>query len=431
MNRHLGVLSLLAVVALAGAAATHERHHVHEPSYWQGFKNALSDMNPFASKLGHDWSDTQTKVENIYQDTHADAQRRVAELKEEALLKDQKELQKKIADIYLAAATEAEKRIEKMKRPLLASLFRHHEEEEHFEPGYMRGAFEKAKDMVGDAATAVKSKFSPQEETTMFEDTSKKISDAYRQAVEKAKSAASNVAPAAGEAWHETKQKAQKAYDDVFQRTHGEARGMLRTMSESLGRGVHRAADMASTAAWKTWHLLLHGVLAMFWMFIGAVGATGLVTWLNKRQFRKQLAAPVVGPVVLSKEFMVLGTEDYARKFQDYWTNAAGAYFNRQPGLRKYTLQRGVDIGSNQWHHLSEWNSIEDLRRALTNPEMKELKKRMPHGFLFKLLSKHAVTQLVTTGKGPAASEGDVGVVRPEGLRQRTQGGPSSTPIAT
>jgi hypothetical protein len=134
--------------------------------------------------------------------------------------------------------------------------------------------------------------------------------------------------------------------------------------------------------------------------------------------------ANVQGPVVLSKEFLVVGTEDAQRKFMDYWSNAGAAFFQRQPGLRKFSLQRGVDVGSNGWQHLSEWNSIEDLRRALNQPEITEMKKRLPKG----VLSKKFISQVVTTGKGGMVStsgvpqEGDT--IRGEGLRQR--GGPGT-----
>lgn len=430
----LSILAILVIAAIGVVATRDEYYHHVEPSYWQGFKNALSDMNPFSSNLGHDWSDTQHRVENIYHETQRNAQRQVAELKEDSL-KDSKELQQKIADIYLQAAAEAEKRIDRLKRPLFAALFRSGLHDEHDEEpsswwssstsghGDTRGMYDRAKDYVRDTASDVKKRLEPHEKAGLLDTATKKMSDSYRAAVEKAKDLAGKAPSAAGETLSDAKRRAMETYEEYYGRGHHEARTAFQNLRDKLGYGLHKAGDMASGAAWKTWHLMLHMLLGAFWLTLGAVAYGGIKWWIEKQTFKKQLAAPVQGPVVMSKLFTVFGTEDTQRKFQEYWNGAAAQFFSRQPGLRKFSLQRGVDIGSNTWCHLSEWNSIEDLRRAVNQPEIAELKKRMPRG----VISKRCVSQVISTGKGGVAGtggpqEGDV--VRGEGLRNR---GPGST----
>lgn len=451
----------LVAIATSGVVATHDDYYHHvEPTYWQGFKNAMSDMNPFTSNLGHDWADTQHRVENIYHDTQRNAQRQVAELKEDTF-KDNKELQQKIADIYLQAAQDAENRIERLKRPLFGALFpsgardEHDDESSSWWPGssthrdtgahvqdetrhmydrakdyvrdtkdYVRDTASNIRDTARDTATGVKKRLAPHEKAGLLETATKKMSESYRSAVDKAKDMAAKAPSVAGETLKDAKRRAMETYEEHYGRGHHEARTTFQNLREKLGYGLSKAGGVASGAAYKTWHLMLHMFLGAFWLTVGAVAYGGIKWWIEKQTFKKQLAAPIQGPVVLSKVFTVFGTEDTQRKFQEYWNNAAAQFFSRQPGLRKFSLQRGIDVGSATWGHLSEWNSIEDLRRALAQPELTELKKRMPGG----VMSKRGISQVISTGKGGAGTtggapqEGDV--VRGEGLRNR---GPGTT----
>lgn len=70
--------------------------------------------------------------------------------------------------------------------------------------------------------------------------------------------------------------------------------------------------------------------LGAFWLTVGAVAYGGIKWWIEKQTFKKQLSAPIQGPVVLSKVFTVFGTEDTQRKFQEYWNGAASQFFSRQ-----------------------------------------------------------------------------------------------------
>jgi len=160
--------------------------------------------------------------------------------------------------------------------------------------------------------------------------------------------------------------------------------------------------------------------LGSFWMVFGVLAYTGIKWWMEKYTFNRQLNAHVQGPVVLSKVFTVLGTEETQRKFEEYWSGPAAGFFSRQNGVRKFSLQRGVNIGSNVWCHLSEWDSIDALRKMTNNPELNQIKKRMPKG----VMTKRMVSQVVSTGKGVnmGTTGGTEGDVRSEGLRNRGPG---------
>jgi len=291
--------------------------------------------------------------------------------------------------------------------------------------------YSRAKGATLDAGLhAAKKRFLPHEEHSMFDDTSKKIQEIYRSAVSKAHKSTSDL-PTAGETWEMTKRKAREAYDEVLHKAHGESRSRFQQLRDKIGHGFSAVGSTGVGFITKTWHLALHSMLALFWITLGAIGCVFLQGFINRQTFNKQLSSNIVGPVIMNKEFMVVGTEDTQRKFQDYWTNTAASFFQRQQGLRKFTLQRGFNVGSNVWQHMTEWNSIDDLRRALAQPELQDIKKRMPGG----TINKRSISQVVTTGKGNAFGtttggpiEGDV--IRAEGLRQRTGPGAQQTVVS-
>lgn len=470
-------LTIIVMVATAGVLAAHpddrqlhDDYVHHETGWWQGFKNALNDLNPFTSKLGPDWQATQHKVETIYRDTHEDAQRRVAELKEDSLKSE--ELQQKIAQIYLDAASEAERQIERLKSPLLAKLWRSAPEEEadsfwsstsdragnlydsarqgvndaanraregvndaasraregvndaasRAREGFndasnkAQGMAGRARDSVYDAAHGMKKKLTAHEQASLFEQAQKSIRESYQDALNKAKEGL-KATPSATETLKEAKKRAQKTYDDVFHHGHSTTRSTFQSLRDKFGWGLQTTASTAATAAWATWKLFLHLLLGVFWITLGAIGWQGAKWWLEKQAFKKELATPNVhGPVVLSKVFTVFGTVETSNKFAEYWNGAAAGWFSRQPGIRKFSFQRGVGVASNVWCHLSEWNTIEDLRKALASPELTEMKKRMPKG----VVTKRGILQVVSTGK--ALGGGADTDVRTEGLRNRGPG---------
>lgn len=411
-------------------------HHHTGGGWWNGLRNAFHDMNPFGHRLGHDWSETHSRVERIYEDMHRQAQQRVNDLRDEIAYKDYKDLQNKIADIYADAALEAEQRIEKLKRPLFGALWRSYgkqDEDVDEETAYQR-YLAMARSKVGEAGDAIKKKFSGKpvhEATQIFDETSKTVGDAYRHAVEKAKEAASKVAPMAGEAWHDTKARASKVYDDMLHLTRRDTRPLFVRMGEGLRNGMWRAGHAAEYAAVKTWHLFLHLAMGSVWMVLGGILATvGMNQW-EKYIFRKQLSSPQTGPAVLAKEFWVAGGSDYQRKFIDYWTHTAAPWIKGQPGVKWMRFGQGLDIGSNVYQVATEFDTMENLRRFVKSPELNELKKRMPKA----TLSRHHIGRMLHQQKGPAFQSTDMlegsttgSGFGSEGLRQRgatlTAGGP-------
>jgi len=146
---------------------------------------------------------------------------------------------------------------------------------------------------------------------------------------------------------------------------------------------------------------------------LGAFLGVAALHYIGKRKFHKQINANVAGPVMAVGEYLVVGGEEKQRKFFDYWTGPAANYFNRQPGLRKYWMHRGLPGMDNAWLCYSEWASVEDLRRAYNTNEFCEIKKASPTTF-----SQMVLYQLQSTG---GVREGETIVKEPlaPGLRQR------------
>jgi len=352
-------------------------------------------------------------------------------------LRDHTELQKKIADIYHDAALEAEKRIEKLQRPFFS--FRSHDKEYYKEKERDSGSSvgDKFKDAAGkagekfkDAAHYAKDKY---DESSLFDDTSKKISHAYHSALEGAKDSLGKVQHSASDSWHDVRNRVSKAYSDAFHRGHGETRTLFGRVRDMIGRGMHVGAEVTKATVSFTYHLVVELLKGAFWLCLGGILAYyGMFLW-NRRKYAQQLRIHVSGPVVATQEHTVLGNEELQRKFYDYWSNSAVTYFNRQPGLKKYYMHRGVGAGNNTWLAYCEWNSVDDIRRALATNEYSELKKRMP----VTVVSKNWIYQMVSTGQGRGEGVA-AGPSAPlsEGLRERrtTSGVPHSaglTPITT
>jgi len=420
MGRLSWVVVVVTLVALSShVAATYHATYEHdeEPGYWDSFTNWLAEKNPFGARLGHDWSQTQDKVENIYRETHAMAQRRVDDLKEEAL-KDHADLRRRIADIYQQAAQEAEKRIDKLKRPLLSQLMRNYDTT----PQHESSTFDKAKDGVKEGFSNVaagftnfRKRFTPQEEHTMFQDTIDKVGSAYRSAIEKAKTSAAALGQTADETLSSSKLKAQKLYDAAFHTGHGKTRSLMGRLRDSLGFGWHSAMDIGRYAGHKTWNFFVHIGLAGFWFFIGVAACmSGMFAW-NQRNFKTQLNSNHQGPVTLLQEYVVVGNEVRQRKWYDYWTSAGSNFFTKQPGLRKYALHRGIEGGANRWAWVAEWSNVEDVRRALQHPDFIQLQKNAPA----TVLPKQLLYNVVAHGGGKIEGV-DVGsITGRDTLRQR------------
>jgi len=451
-------LAILLIVLVVGAVATHhkeehEKYEKHESrdkdtqGWMDSMKAKISNLIP--GRLGSDFAETQEKVESIYQETHLMAQKKVEDLKEETL-RDHTELQKKIADIYHNAALEAEKRIEKLQRPYFSfsrskdydkDYYYSKDKESSSGPSVsdrISSAAGKAGDKLKGAASAAKDTY---DESHLFDDTQKKIAQAYRNALDGAKSSIGTVSTSATDSWHDVRNRIAKAYNDAFHRGHGETRTLFGKLRDALGRGMHFGAEVTKKTVSFTWHLLVELVKGVFWLSLGGILAYyGMFLW-NRRKYAQQLRTHVTGTVVATQEHVVLGNEEMQRKFYDYWSNSAVTYFNRQPGLKKYYMHRGVDQGNNTWLAYCEWNSVDDIRRALATNEYAELKKRMP----VTVISKNWIYQTVSTGqgRGEGAAVGPSAPLQHEGLRERrtttttqsfTSGVPHSaglTPIAT
>jgi hypothetical protein len=383
----VAIIAALAVSVTAARRRSDDLDDSNQEGWLASLANGLSNLNPFSPKLGHNWEDTQDKVENIYKETHRDAQRRVDALKDSAL-KDHGDLREKIASIYKEAAADAEERIDRLKRPILSFLRRSAEENEDEEDeslyDRMTGKYKDLSDKAGTAAGLAKDYVSEKlgrhkklDKASLFKDTTDKISKGYHDAVNTATSTLGDISKS--DTMVEAKAKLQKAYDEAFHKSHGESHGLWSRFKDSMMmRGAKGVANFGKSAMITTWHMVLHACLGVFWLTLGAIASTYIMWWWAARKFQRQLNSHVAGPVTLTQEFIVVGDEERQKKFYDYWTSVTSSYFSRQPGLRKSTLHRGVDTLSNKWFNVAEWSSVDDLRRATSTPEFLDIKRRAP-----------------------------------------------------
>jgi len=398
------LFAIVAIVAIGRCEAAQE-------GWFASIGNKVSNVWPFTNSLGNDWSDTQERMEAIYRHHHDLAKQRVEDLREDVV--EAAHLQDKVADIYQVEMMKAEKEIEKMKHPLSERLmsWRRARGDDQPEPteSEKRGFLERFGLKKPTAAEL--------QPSHLFEDTSKKISDTYKQAVGAAKGKLSEAGASLGANWDEAKAKAAHAYSEAFHRGHGEARSRWGQFRDAVDRGIHGAARTAKNIVSETFHVLLHALNSTVSLVIGAFLGVALLHYYGKRKFRKQLNANIPGPVMAVGEYLVCGNEEKQRKFVDYWTGPAANYFQRQPGLRKYWMHRGLPGMENAWLCYSEWASIEDLRRACNTQEFNDLKRNSPMTF-----SQMVIYQMVSTG-GSGGREGEQiikeGPLAP-GLRQRS-----------
>jgi len=81
---------------------------------------------------------------------------------------------------------------------------------------------------------------------------------------------------------------------------------------------------------------------------------------------------------------------------------------------RRCSTCKFLYFNSKKWVCIGDWNSVDDLRRCLANPEFIELKRRAPA----TVLSKDTIVVTAAYGGKPGA-EGEVLVGNKDNLRQR------------
>jgi len=367
------LLLLLGVLAFATIVHVQAQEVEPERGWLSSFGHRISSWMPWSkSEQEIDSTDTLQKVEEIYERTHKNAQERVDDLKESrARGRDVNVL---VAEIYQEEAQRAEREIEALKHPMLEWLlhWREHTPQSDSLKDSAKGLGQKAREKFEDLSSRARNE---------VEDLSSKVAAGYRSALSHAKDTASTAASATAGAvpsWEEAKARAARLYSDAFHTGHGTTRTFLGKMRDSVGRGMSKTAHFAKAAACQTWSLFTHSLLAIMYGIGGGLVTMWGLSYLGKRRFHKQLDSHVAGPIIAVGEYLVMGNDDFQRKFFDYWSGPGRAYFSRQPGMVRQWIHRGVSPGNNLWLSYSEWASIEDLRRACQTHEFHQLRKRAP-----------------------------------------------------
>jgi heme-degrading monooxygenase HmoA len=95
---------------------------------------------------------------------------------------------------------------------------------------------------------------------------------------------------------------------------------------------------------------------------------------MDERVTLQQQMAQQVGPVILINRFTVKPEE--ADQLVAAWT-ADAAYLKQQPGFISAQLHRGIG-GSGVFINYAVWESVEQFRRAFSQPEFQESMKAYP-----------------------------------------------------
>jgi hypothetical protein len=342
--------------------------------FFESLGHKLSSLLPFTGTkeptATEQFTETQAKIEAILRQKHDEAQARVDALKEDELRPGS--TQKKIQQIYLDEAQKAEKEIAALRQP----FYEKYATWIHLRSGAKEPTLEEKRGFL-ERLGLLHLKEKEVQPRHLYEETAKKVSQTYRDLIDKIPNM-EDVKDTAGENWENTKAKIARAYNNAFHKGHGEAHTKFGQLREIFSHGLHGAAHGAkkvvSATAEAVWWVLTKTV----WMIAGALVGMWVLNLLAKRRFHAQLRANVGGPIVAVGEYIVYGGEEMQKKFYEYWSTNAYAYFGRQPGMRKYWVHRGVSGGENMWLCYSEWASIDDLRRASSTTEFLNIEKRSP-----------------------------------------------------
>jgi heme-degrading monooxygenase HmoA len=142
------------------------------------------------------------------------------------------------------------------------------------------------------------------------------------------------------------------------------------------------------------------------------VGTWTLIGWLlfkrawNWYTFKRALKATHSGPVTVIKEYHAC-TRGQGEKMGAYVQNHIVPYVAKQPGLLRYQVHRGLGSwGQNTYCVVTDWVTLEDLRKAICAPEATNLRKNAPWSLWVFGVPK-CISQPVIAGQGPAGRAGE------------------------
>jgi heme-degrading monooxygenase HmoA len=98
-----------------------------------------------------------------------------------------------------------------------------------------------------------------------------------------------------------------------------------------------------------------------------------------------------LGPVILINTFTVEPHE--AEQLQEAWARGA-AFMKQQPGFISTQLHRGIG-GSSVFFNYAVWESVEDFKRAFTNPQFQAKMQDYPPS---AAASPHLVKKVAVAG---------------------------------
>jgi len=137
------------------------------------------------------------------------------------------------------------------------------------------------------------------------------------------------------------------------------------------------------------------------------VGAWALLGWhfikrfWNEYMFHRALKATHSGPVTVVKEYRGC-TRGQGEKLGAYVQGHVVPFVAKQPGLLRYSVHRGLGSwGQNNYCIVTDWATLEDLRKAICSPDATALRKNAPMSIWLYGVPKHVSTTVIA-GQGPA-----------------------------
>jgi len=120
--------------------------------------------------------------------------------------------------------------------------------------------------------------------------------------------------------------------------------------------------------------ITLASLVTMFWGIVAYHGLSRLYNWWN---FNRSLKANYSGPVTVSSEYCIMGGQNSVNRMNNFLHNQVLPTVSKQPGLIRFNVYRNLG-NTGAWACVSEWQTLEDFRRAHFSQDLANIKRNAP-----------------------------------------------------
>jgi len=129
----------------------------------------------------------------------------------------------------------------------------------------------------------------------------------------------------------------------------------------------------------------------------------------NHFKFRNALKCGHAGQVTVTKAYCAM-TKGQGETIAAYIQGYVIPFLSKQNGMVRYSMHRGLGWGQNSWFVVTEWSTLEDVRKALCSAEACTLRKNAPWSLALIGVWK-SLSQITVAGNGPAGRAGETAIV--------------------